>query len=86
MLIAGPRHLQAVLDEYVAYYNRHLPNRARDLRRLGCGGVTTTEMARPDDGENTAAEHSGRTGQLIWEHGMAALSQPRRRSSTSMTG
>ena len=32
MLIAGPRHLQAVLDEYVAHYNRHRPHRARSLR------------------------------------------------------
>lgn len=31
MLIAGPRHLQAVLDEYVDY-NRHRPHRARNLR------------------------------------------------------
>jgi transposase InsO family protein len=32
MLIAGPRHLQTVLDEYVAHYNRHRPHRARNLR------------------------------------------------------
>ena len=32
MLIAGPRHLRAVLDEYVAHYNRHRPHRARNLR------------------------------------------------------
>jgi putative transposase len=32
MLIAGPRHLRAVLDEYVAHYNRHRPHRARSLR------------------------------------------------------
>jgi len=32
MLIAGPRHLHAVLDEYVAHYNRHRPHRARNLR------------------------------------------------------
>jgi putative transposase len=31
MLIAGPRHLRAVLDEYVAHYNRHRPHRARNL-------------------------------------------------------
>ena len=28
MLIAGPRHLCAVLDEYAAHYNRHRPHRA----------------------------------------------------------
>jgi putative transposase len=32
MLIAGPRHLHAVLDEYVTHYNRHRPHRARNLR------------------------------------------------------
>ena len=31
MLIAGPRHLRAVLDEYVAHYNQHRPHRAMDL-------------------------------------------------------
>jgi putative transposase len=32
MLIAGPRHLRRVLDEYVAHFNRHRPHRARNLR------------------------------------------------------
>jgi hypothetical protein len=32
MLIAGPWHLRAVLDEYAAYYNHHRPHRARNLR------------------------------------------------------
>lgn len=32
MLIAGSRHLHAVLDEYVAHYNQHRPHRARNLR------------------------------------------------------
>ena len=32
MLIAGPRHLRAVLNEYVAHYNQHRPHRARNLR------------------------------------------------------
>jgi transposase InsO family protein len=32
MLIAGPRHLRAVLDEYARHYNRHRPHRARNLR------------------------------------------------------
>jgi putative transposase len=32
MLIFGPRHLRAVLDEYVAHYNHHRPHRARNLR------------------------------------------------------
>jgi len=32
ILIAGARHLRAVLDEYVTHYNRHRPHRARNLR------------------------------------------------------
>ena len=31
MLIAGPRHLRAVMDEYVAHYNHHRPHRSRNL-------------------------------------------------------
>jgi putative transposase len=36
MPIAGPGHLRAVLDEYVAHYNRHRPHQARRLRPLDC--------------------------------------------------
>ena len=32
MLIAGPRLLRAVLDEYAAHYNRHRPHRGRSMR------------------------------------------------------
>jgi putative transposase len=32
MLIAGPRRLRAVLDEYVLHFNRHRPHRGRNLR------------------------------------------------------
>jgi putative transposase len=32
MLIAGPRHLRAVLEEYVTHDNQHRPHRARNLR------------------------------------------------------
>jgi putative transposase len=45
MLIAGPRHLCAVLDEYAGHYNRHRPHRARDLRPPDCDDITTAEMA-----------------------------------------
>jgi Integrase core domain len=31
MLIAGPRHLRAVLEEYAVHYNEHRPHRARNL-------------------------------------------------------
>jgi len=52
MLIAGPRHLWAVLDEYVAHYNeyvahynQHRPHRARDLRPPDCDGILTATVA-----------------------------------------
>jgi transposase InsO family protein len=32
MLITGPPHLHAIVDEYAAHYNQHRPHRARDLR------------------------------------------------------
>jgi putative transposase len=32
MLIAGQRHLRAVLDEYLAHYDQHRPHRAGNLR------------------------------------------------------
>jgi len=41
MLIAGPRHLRAVLDEYAAHYNQHRPHRARNLRPPDCADITT---------------------------------------------
>lgn len=41
MLIACPRHLQAVLGEYVAHYNRHRPHRARNLRPPDSGDIIT---------------------------------------------
>lgn len=31
MLIAGPRHPRAVLDEYVTHFNQHRPRWARNL-------------------------------------------------------
>jgi transposase InsO family protein len=44
MLIAGPRHLRAVLDEYVAHYNRHRPHRALNLRPPHCDDITTAPI------------------------------------------
>jgi transposase InsO family protein len=44
MLITGPRHLRAVLDEYVAHYNQHRPHRARNLRPPDRGDIITTPI------------------------------------------
>jgi putative transposase len=45
MLIAGPRHLRAVLDEYVAHYNQHRPHRAIDLRPPDGGDTPVADLA-----------------------------------------
>ena len=50
MLIAGPQHLRAVLDEYVAQYNRHRPHQARNLRppdRADVVMAPVTDLAVP---------------------------------------
>ncbi len=44
MLIAGPRHLRAILDEYVAHYNRHRPHRAMNLRPPDPGDTATVPV------------------------------------------
>ena len=44
LLIAGSRHLRAVLNEYVAHYNRHRPHRARNLRPPDCADITTVAV------------------------------------------
>ncbi len=44
MLVAGPRHLRAVLDHYVAHYNRHRPHRARNLRPPDTSDVATAPV------------------------------------------
>jgi len=40
MLIAGQRHLSAVLDEYVAHCNQRRPHRARNLRPPDSAEIT----------------------------------------------
>ena len=44
MLIAGPRHLRAVLDEYAAHYNQHRPHRARNRRPRDSDDITTAPV------------------------------------------
>jgi putative transposase len=44
MLIAGPQHLRAVLEEYIAHYNHHRPHRARNLRPPDYGASTTAPV------------------------------------------
>jgi len=44
MLIAGPRHLHAVLDEYVTHYNQHRPHRTQSLRPPDSDDITTAAI------------------------------------------
>ena len=55
MLIAGPRHLRAILDEYAAHYHQHRPRRARHLRP-------------PDSHDSTAAAITGLATARIRRH------------------
>ncbi len=69
MLIAGPRHLRAILEEYAAHYNQHRPHRALNLRPPGaaeCPPVAVTDLT-------TAKIRRRRVlGVLISEYGQAA--------------
>ena len=47
MLIAGPRHLRAALDEYAAHDNRHRPHRGRKLRPPDCDDITVAVTGDP---------------------------------------
>jgi hypothetical protein len=69
MLIAGPRHLHAVLDEYVVHYNEHRPHRGRNLRPPDAG-----ETAPPFVADVSASQVQRRRilGGLISEYERAA--------------
>jgi hypothetical protein len=45
MLIAGPRHLRAVLAEYTAHYNHHRPHRSSNLQPPDVGDISTAPVA-----------------------------------------
>jgi putative transposase len=47
MLIAGLRHLHAILDEYAVHYNEHRPHRARNLRPPGAVEGTLAVITDP---------------------------------------
>lgn len=69
MLIAGPRHLRAVLDEYVAHYNRHCPHRARNLRPPDAGDTATAPVT---DLATARIRRRNILGSLISEYRRAA--------------
>jgi putative transposase len=69
MLIAGERHLRAVLEEYVAHYNQHRPHRARNLRPPDAGDTTTVRVT---DLATARIRRRGILGGLIHEYERAA--------------
>jgi putative transposase len=69
MLIAGPRHLRAVLEDYSAHYNRHRPHWARNLRPPDCDDIT---MATTTDLTTARIRRRKVLGGLIHEYERAA--------------
>jgi putative transposase len=69
MLIAGPRHLRAILDEYAAHYNGHRPHRARNLRPPDSNDIPT---ASATDLTTAGIRRRRVLGGLINEHQRAA--------------
>ena len=59
MLIAGPRHLRVILDEYAAHCNRHRPHRAQNLRPPDSDDIT---MAAISDLAVARIRHQGPAG------------------------
>jgi putative transposase len=45
MLIAGPRHLHMVLDQYAVHYNEHRPHRTQNPRRPVAAEITPAVIA-----------------------------------------
>jgi hypothetical protein len=68
-LIAGPRHLRAILDEYVAHYNRHRPHRGENLRPPDGGDNITAPVS---DLAAARIRHCPVLGGLIREYERAA--------------
>jgi hypothetical protein len=73
MLIAGPRHLRAILDEYAAHYNEHRPHRARNLRPPDSDDIPTVPAT---DLTTVRIRRRRVLGGLINEYQRAALPPP----------
>jgi hypothetical protein len=69
MLITGPRHLRAVLEEYVAHYNQHRPHRAET-----CGHriATAAPLSPATDLATARIRRHKVLGGLIHEYEQAA--------------
>jgi putative transposase len=69
LLIAGPRHLSAILDEYAAHYNRHRPHLALDSRSPGAAEDPPCAVTGPAAAK---IRRRGVLGRLISEYERAA--------------
>jgi putative transposase len=69
MLILGPRHLEAVLSEYVQHYNSHRPHRSLNQRSPSAPDTTRGFI---DDVKLARLRRTDRLGGLIHEYRMAA--------------
>ncbi|HEX6521815.1 MAG TPA: integrase core domain-containing protein [Streptosporangiaceae bacterium] len=82
-LIAGPRHLRVILDEYAAHCTRHRPHRARNLRPPDSDDITTAcphasdiagrarsvaDAVDPGAGRQRAAGINGSDAYLVARH------------------
>ncbi|MFD0852748.1 integrase core domain-containing protein, partial [Actinomadura adrarensis] len=76
MLIAGPRHLHAVLDEYAAHYNQHRPHRARSLRPPDSDDITTAAITDMTTARIRRRKGLGRTDQRVSGGSVTAISRP----------
>jgi putative transposase len=70
MLIAGPRHLRTVLEEYVTHDNRHRPHRARNLWPPDSGDLVT----QPGHGADTTPQGPRRADPPVRTSRMTATS------------
>jgi hypothetical protein len=68
MLIAGPRHLRAVLEEYVTHYNQHRPHRTRNLHPPDRDDITAVPIT--GDGTDTTSQGSRRPDPRVRTGGM----------------
>jgi transposase InsO family protein len=69
MLIFGPRHLEAVLAEYVEHYNSHRPHRSLSQRSPSASGATPALSTDVDPAKLRKAD---RLGGVIHEYRMVA--------------
>jgi transposase InsO family protein len=69
MLIFGPRHLEAVLAEYVEHYNSHRPHRSLNQRSPSASGATPPLSTDVDPAKLRKAN---RLGGVIHEYRMVA--------------